>query len=411
MLSRYFKSERKLDQVISSPAGPYLDSFGQWLEHLKYKYETIRRHLSAAARFTDWIESKGITIDELSDESFDFYCKHLRKKQCLRAPNGDHTYDYIAARHFITFLKKAPAVRGPIATKTLPCLLLEYADWMQRQRGIKDSTLDLHCRLLANLLKALGERPEEYTAKDLREFILDHAGHYSKSYVKSVASAVRMFLRYLIAIGRCEPGLDNAIPSIAKRDLSSLPRYISAEDIECIIAACDPSTHIGARDLAVILLLARLGLRAGDVANLKITDINWNEKTLLVSGKNRRETRLPLPEDTGKAVRHYLERVRPDVYSDTVFITASAPFVPVSRQAISKTAERAICRAGVETPSRGAHIFRHSFATSLLRQGASLYTIGTLLRHGTVRTTTHYAKVDIELLKEVVMPWPEVTPC
>jgi site-specific recombinase XerD len=161
----------------------------------------------------------------------------------------------------------------------------------------------------------------------------------------------------------------------------------------------------------VLLLIARLGLRASDVSGLKFADLRWRDGELVVSGKNRKETRLPLPQEVGEAILHYLKHGRPHIANDHVFITAVAPFAPILHFAVSGTVERALHRTGINSPTRGAHLLRHSVATSLLREGVSLPAIGELLRHASIETTKTYAKVDFALLKEVAMPWPEVTPC
>jgi integrase/recombinase XerD len=189
--------------------------------------------------------------------------------------------------------------------------------------------------------------------------------------LKLVITAVRMFLRFLIAMGHCTPGLDHAIPTTARWRLATLPKYLSTEAVERVIASCDLSTLIGVRDRAVLLLLARLGLRAGDVAGLELTAIDWSVGTLQVAGKNRQETQLPLPQDVGDAVLAYLAR-RPEVKDAHVFITAVAPLKRLSYQTVGKIVTRAIHRAGIETPIHGGQVLRHSVATAMLREGIPL---------------------------------------
>jgi len=193
-----------------------------------------------------------------------------------------------------------------------------------------------------------------------------------------------------------------------------LPRYISAEAIEQLVAACDPTTAAGARDRAVILLLARLGLRAGDVRDLRLADIDWPQGRLRVLGKGRCETWLPLPQAPGDALLHYLADFRPEIDDDHVFLRLHAPLGPLpSSGPISKLVRRAIQRAGIETPSLGAHMLRHSAATDWLRQGSSLELIGVVLRHRCIESTAHYAKVDVAMLRSVAQPWPHdgESPC
>jgi integrase len=219
-----------------------------------------------------------------------------------------------------------------------------------------------------------------------------------------------MFLRYLATEGKCRPGLDTAIPAIAGWRLASLPRCLSVDEVEQLLAACDLTLPMGLRDRAIILLLARLGLRAGDVAALRVADIDWDDGSVLVKGKNRRETRLPLPQEVGDAMLAYLEQ-RPRVHGDHVFLRATAPFTALPGSSVSQIVRRNMRRAGLTAPAYGSHILRHTAATEMLRRGVSLYDIGSVLRHRSADMSAYYAKVDMELLKQVVQPWPEMPPC
>jgi site-specific recombinase XerD len=282
---------------------------------------------------------------------------------------------------------------------------------MRTHRGTTEGTLNGYGLTIVALLQTLGDQPERYEAQTLRAFVLNRAGDKGIGRAKTVVTAVRMFLRFLIAIGRCTPGLEQALPTIAHWRLSYLPRYLPAESVEQVLASCDLTTAIGVRDRAVLLLLAQLGLRAGDVAALKWCDIDWHEATLCVMGKNRRQTRLPLPQEVGEAILDYAEHARPRAPSAYVFLTTVAPIRPISPKTVTKITADALRHANVDSPIYGAHVLRHSAATNMLRQGASLPSIGAVLRHASVETTAHYAKVDLDLLQEVVRAWPEVSPC
>jgi len=180
------------------------------------------------------------------------------------------------------------------------------------------------------------------------------------------------------------------------------------------VAACSSNTTVGMRDRAIVLLLARLALRAGDIVHLRLGDIDWKEGWILVSGKGRRESRLPLPKEVGEALAAYVTGARPLVDTDTLFVRSRAPLRGLSSHcAISVIVARAMRRAGINCPSRGAaHILRHSAATTMLRQGASLQEIAAVLRHRSIATTSIYAKVDVLALQEIAQPWPgEVQPC
>lgn len=192
-----------------------------------------------------------------------------------------------------------------------------------------------------------------------------------------------------------------------------MPRYIESNDVELVINTCDITTHIGLRDRAIILLLARLGLRAGDIVNMNTDDINWSEGTLTVWGKGQKESRLPLPQDAGDAILVYLDKVRPRVALKPLFLCINAPYRSLgSSPCVSSIARTALLRSGITNlPSHGAHLLRHSAATSLLREGATLETVSSLLRHSSLDMTVYYAKVDISNLLKITQPWPEKISC
>jgi site-specific recombinase XerD len=222
-----------------------------------------------------------------------------------------------------------------------------------------------------------------------------------------------MFLRFLIAEGKCAAGLEAAVPVLPHWRLAVLPRYFQPDEVERIIASCDPASPVGRRDRAILLLLARLGLRAGDIVQLRLDDIDWKGAWVCVSGKGRRQARLPLTKEVGKALVAYLKFSRPLTPADAVFVRSRAPFRAFrSHSAVSVIVAQAFRRAGVTRPSRGAaHLLRHSVATSMLRQGASLQDVATLLRHRSIETTQIYAKVDVTSLQKIAQPWPEVELC
>ena len=222
--------------------------------------------------------------------------------------------------------------------------------------------------------------------------------------------SVRAFLRFLGATGQCPPGMQHAIPGFASWQLSTVPRFLAEEDVERVIASC-PADGNGPRDKAVLLLLARLGLRAGEVARLRFADIDWIQGQITVSGKARRQEKLPLPQEVGDALLRYLRQSRPPLRTPEIFATVLAPIGPLSRASVTHIVRAALHRAGIKAPINGAHVLRHSAATTMLRHGASLAGIGAVLRHRSPRTTAHYAKVDFGLLSEIAQPWPEVPSC
>jgi integrase/recombinase XerD len=281
---------------------------------------------------------------------------------------------------------------------------------MHQQRGISDVTLSTYSIYIRELLLRIGDQPSRFNTRRLREFILEKSRSWGRGAAKNCTTAVRMFLRFLIAEGQCAVGLDAAIPTLAHWRLASLPRYLPPKDVERLIASCDRASAVGRRDRAILLLLARVGLRAGDIVRLRLSDVDWKTGSIQVCGKGRRHTRLPLTREVGQAIVAYLKKGRTRTNADALFVRCRAPFCAFQGPAaISDLVDKALRRAGVVRPSRGAaHLLRHSLATSMLWQGNSLEDIAAVLRHSSVETTQIYAKVDIPTLRKIAQPWPEV---
>jgi site-specific recombinase XerD len=314
---------------------------------------------------------------------------------------------------FLEHLHQTSVITLTTVERRDPALLVAFHEWMRQQRGTCETTLENYGRHIRALLSQLGEDPTRFDARSLRHFVLGRNRECGWAVATTRATALRMFLRYLITEGECAPGLDAAVPVVAHWQLASLPRYLQEEEVERLIDSCDLATPVGRRDRAILLLLARLGLRAGDIVQLRLADIDWKSAWIHVSGKSRCQARLPLTREVGQALVTYLTDGRPRTVSDAVFVRCRAPFRAFrSHCAVSVIVDRALSRAGVSRPSRGAaHLLRHSVATSLLRQGASLQDIALLLRHRSVVTTQIYAKVDVTALRKIAQPWPVVPPC
>jgi len=414
MLATYGKTPAALEHYRSGPAGPHLDAFIVSLEARGYPPRRMLHLIRGVKRFSCWAQAPGFTLQELEADALAAFGQHWQGLQRLPYPSGRLSHLFVGARHVVHFLKRSECVApaAPVTSPhTAPALLAAFEHGMRRHRGTTEATLKNYRLTIIALLPTLGEQPERFEAKSLRPFGLARAGQQGLARAKTVVPAGRMFLRFLIAVDRCHPGLDQAVPTIAHWRLSSLPRYVPAEAVERVLRSCDVTTAIGCRDRAVLLLLARLGLRAGDVAALPWGDLDGHDGTLCVAGKNRRHTRLPLPQEVGDALLAYATHQPPRIPSAHVLLTVTAPLTPTSPQTISQLAARALQRAQGESPIYGAHVLRHSAATQMLRQGASLPAMGAVLRQASVETTVHDAKVDMALLQEVARAWPEAEPC
>jgi site-specific recombinase XerD len=279
---------------------------------------------------------------------------------------------------------------------------------MTQYRGATALTVLRYQIALRPFFDKLGTDPRAYNVSTVRDFVIRRLRTRGRPWASLAITALRSFLRFTCAEGLTPPGLERCVPPVARWRLSSLPRYLSPNDVEKVTSSCDLSKAIGVRDRAILLLLARLALRAGDIVKLTIDDVNWEQGTIRVCGKGRREVLLPLPQDVGDAVLAYLRDARPSASTNRLFLMARAPIKPFASSAsVSQIVHFALDRAGIkDPPSHGANLLRHSAATSMLRSGGSLDMIGAVLRHRSPETTAHYAKVDVVMLRQLTQAWP-----
>jgi integrase/recombinase XerD len=393
--------------------GPFVESFTEHLVTLQHSRLTVAAFSDAARHFCDWLCRGGIAPSDIDEKVIQQFGHH----RC-RCPGGRRgkcvSRKYLNRVHrFIRFLAESGAVQMPSpapVTETTDTRITDFLEWLRCYRGVSARTLELRGHVLKRLLPALGSDPAKYDVALVRQVILDEARRCSPGYVRTITMTLRGYLRFLAVCGLCRPWLDQAVPTVPHWRLSGLPRYLVSSDVERLIASCDLTRPGGIRDRAILLLLARLGLRAGDVLAASFDDIDWREGTLRVCGKGRREICLPLPQDAGDALLDYLNRARPNVSYSRIFLRAVAPYRPM--RSISNVVRLGLERAGItEAPSRGARLLRHSAATGILRAGATLDIVGAVLRHRSTDTTMHYAKVDIGMLYPIAQPWPGDVPC
>ncbi len=409
MLETYFSASKMRAHLRSGPSGPYLDGFAVALERQGYSTSTAVPYLRAAAHIGHVVAQQGVMPSEIDLAAFS---EHLRTCRCPRAMGGRGNHHTIfGARLFRRHLVEI-GVCQPVAAplpRAEPRLVTHFKEWLRKHRGASDATIRLYARDAERLVAALGDDPGKWEPATIRSFFLDCAGRCGEGTVEKLTTSLRAFLRYLAVEGRCRAGLADVVPAYAHWRLADLPRYLAGEQVNRLIGATDGEVVGRRRDRAILLLLARLGLRAGDVAQLRLDDIEWETGSLRVSGKSRYEVRLPLPQDVGDAIAAYLADRPSTCPSDHVFLRNIAPFRPLRNgDGVSSVVRRLMQRAGLVAPVKGAHVLRHTAATEMLRHGVPLEKIGLVLRHRGVDTTAHYAKADVELLKRIALPWPEV---
>jgi site-specific recombinase XerD len=409
MLKTYFESPKMLAHLRAGPSGPYMDGFAAWLERSGYDPSVAVRYLRAAAHIGHFTLDQGGTLADMDLAAFS---RHLRTCHCPRPKGGrrNHHTVYGARRYreYLVAIGVGQCGSTPESQNADPAIIVEYRRWLRKHRGAAESTVRLHSRDAADLLTTLGDDPGRWDAKGVREHFLDRASKCGAGTAEKLTTGLRAFLRYLSSRGQCRADLDRAVPASSSWRLARLPRYLTAEQVDSLIAACDGRSPARRRDRAIILLLARLGLRAGDVAGLRVGDIEWEAGTLRVSGKGRYQVRLPLPQDVGDSILEYLACRVLTRECDHVFVRNIAPYRPFkSGDGVSSAVRCAMKRAGIVSPAKGAHVLRHTAATQMLRHGVPLDQIGLVLRHRGIDTTAYYAKANVNLLKEIAQPWPE----
>lgn len=410
----YSKPVPGLSAIRSAKFVELVHDYEKSLVEAGYKPHVVRFQLHSVAHFVVWFELEGAELDAMDEGAVAAFERHRACCRCRGTSRSQQRSVVSCVRVFLRHLRKQGRVPAANTPAEASILVREFLQWMRTHRGAVQATLTSYRLYVTNLIEFLGDDPRTYTATGLRDFIAKRYRHYGRNSIRMVLAAVRMFLRYVAVEGRCRAGLDQALASPARWSHQSLPQGLRSEEVTQILTGC-PSTPKGIRDRAILLLLTRLGLRAGDVAALRLSDVCFRTGSITVSGKGSREVQLPLPQDVGDALLEYLRVGRPQIESDYVFLRSMAPIGPFGGcrpgSAIKYVAQIALRRAGVQRGRRGAHIFRHTAACQMLRADVRLEDIAAVLRHQSVETTAIYAKVDFDLLRQAAQPWPEEASC
>lgn len=393
----------------AGPLAPDLDGFADWLATAGYVPSSVKVKLGTVSHLGAWLVPEALGPEALDQQRMDAFLQTRRLRRGFRRGESKtvrQLLDYLRENGRIPAAAPEPGCDGPIDQ-----IARTYEHFLVHERGLSRATVINYLPIVRTFLaERFGTRPvalERLTARDANQFVLGQAQRLSRTRSKLVATALRSFLRHLHQRGNLPADLASAVLPVVHWRLSGLPKALAPEQVESLLASCDRDTSVGRRDRAILLLLARLGLRAGEVATLALDDFDWNEGTVTVSGKGQRREPLPLPSEVGEAVATYLRDGRPQSPARSLFLRARAPREGFrSYKAVGDVVRRALQRAGLDIPFRGSHLLRHSLATGMLRNGATLEDIGQILRHRHPDTTQIYAKVAIEALRTVAPAWP-----
>jgi site-specific recombinase XerD len=383
----------------------HIEPFREWLGAAGYTPGTIRGLLMVMGQLGRWMQVNVAEDAQLTVADVEAFAGWLRSRSSSRTPRLRSTDP------LVSYLLEVGAVDPP----TIPppdevgVLLVRFREWMTNERGLAAGTVlryeNTARRFLNGRHRACGDGfITELSARDVVEFLVVECGRVSAGSAKGRVAELRALLRFLFLEGLTQRSLAVAIPPVAGWHGTTIPKTITTAQTEALIASCDTSTATGRRDRAVLLLVARLGLRSVEVVNMELGDIDWRAGEIVVRGKARSADRMPLPFEVGEAISDYLVSGRPTSSSRRVFLTARAPISPIPAARVNDICRRACRRIGIERV--GAHRLRHTLASELLRQGSTIAEISQVLRHRDLATTAIYAKVDLDTLRQVVQPWP-----
>jgi len=398
-----------LSKPLEGPLAPYISSFAESVRKQGYSRSSIHRRVLLAACLSRWLGLQGIGLRSIASDHAGRYLQY--RAQHVRPHRGDAA----ALRHLTDFLRREGLV--PVEeTSTRSLSPAEqcaqgYEQYLRETRALANATIINYVPFIRDFLSGRFGNGcvtlSRLRACDVVGFVQRKAPRLHMKRAKLMTSALRSFLQYARYRGDVTLDLAAAVPAVANWSMQSIPRAIAPEQVRQLLASIDRRTAIGRRDYAILLLLARLGLRSGEVAFLELDDIDWSAGLLRVRGKGGQRSELPLPAEVGKAIVAYLRRGRPDSSSRRVFLRAKAPIRGFrGASGVGSIVRHSIQRAGVDAPTSGAHQFRHGLATEMLRQGASLAEIGEVLGHRHPQTTKIYTKLDTEALRTLALPWP-----
>jgi site-specific recombinase XerD len=412
LLETHFGAPKTLRRLRAGLSAAYIDGFADELDADGYAHASVVRYVRAAAHLGVFVKRNGRTLADIDDSVLRAFVGHLPQCRC-RDSNGGKTgyHARFGVKLFYLYLKRRGVCSNSSEPShvTEPALITAFREWFRTHRGVQPPTLRLYTRGAAELLASLGEDVGLWEPRAVRDFLIKRAEQGRSESTQKLITSSRAFLRYLSFRGIARDDLDLAIPAVAHWRLAKLPPSLSADELQRLLAACEGDRPGRLRDKAVLLLLSRLGLRAGDLVSLRLDDIDWEGGTLQVVGKGRYQVRLPMPQDVGDALLRYIKLGRRgQAENNSVFVRTIAPQQPLTAHGVSAIVKHALRRAGIQTPARGAHLLRHTAATEMLRNHVPLDQIGLVLRHRSIDMSAYYAKVDIGLLQQVAQPWPEV---
>jgi site-specific recombinase XerD len=406
MINQFFSDPKVLNRLHFGPLGLYIDAFAQSLLVKGYKPNTLKQKIMIVVSLSRWLNQKGLSVKDLDEAILnDFLLYKSRRGSIFKI-------EHPTLQALLQHLRESGVVTESVQIDDdYKRIESSFTEYLFQDRGLKQATIDTYLPITGQFLfDQFGTGPivlNNLQPNDIVHFILRKTETISVSRAQLIVCTLRSFFRFLYQRKEIAIDLSPSALTVANWRLSNLPKFLELEQIERLLQSCNQDTLIGQRDYVILLLLARLGLRAGFVVHMTLDDIVWEVGDLTLSGKSDRQDKLPLPQDVGEALARYLRYGRPQCSSRRIFIRIKAPLKGFSSSvAVCNIVRRALVRAELNPAFKGSHLLRHSLATQMLRNGASLAEIGEILRHKKLTTTQIYAKVDFAALRAITHPWP-----
>ena len=411
MLEAIYHDKLAIQELRQGVLGKYIDDFALYLHELGYSKKQLQPRLTVIRKLSIWLRKNNIDLFDLNENQLNRFVK-VRARQsttflrCGHRKTLGYFIDYIRLKKVIP-----PSIPVIPENESIERIIQAYTKYLDEDKGLCASTIIRNKKDIYNFLyKQFGKNkfiPKKITQNMILTYIIKFKEWHALKSLQVMVSELRSFLRYLVMIGKISAELANCIPAMPGWRAAHLPVFLVKSETKKLLRTCDRSTPNGQRNYAILLLLMRLGLRASEVLNLTLDNINWDLSELEINGKGRKRRVLPLPSDVGKAIASYIYYARPKCLDRHVFIRNFPPYKGLCNpSSISTIVRRALIAASLKPRQMGAHLLRYTAAMETLSNGATLFKIGELLGHCSVDTTAIYTKIDVVSLKELAKPWP-----
>lgn len=417
-LERVFSCPGTLTKLRSGPLGIHLDGFCVWLLDRGFSRNTIRLHLANVSHLNEHLNRQKAAADKLCAtdvaEFFTAYPSWCRHRGPIKAHLSRVSH---SIARFVEFLVERRLYSPSLKAEIYQPLFDDYLAWMAHFQHAASGTREIRAQYLATFLRWLGPKATPQgmatlTADDVEAFFLGYAHKVGGAARRSMQATLRTFFRFCLHQGYTQVPLDLAVPTLRTYKLATVPRGLTDAQAQQVLQCVNRKTSVGRRDFAILQLLFTYGVRGGQVRALRIDQIDWNrEEILFEPSKKGKASLLPLTREVGESLLDYLQNSRATSWYPQVFLTMRAPYRPLPRSSsLAVIIYRRIKAAGIDIPHKGAHVFRHAFATRMLQQGHPLKAVADVLGHRYLGTTFIYTKVDLNSLKQVALDWPEEVP-